>query len=350
MRGRSTLVLLAIVAVIVAFYAKHQGVSPETGQGPGSGATATSGPARFDSISPDLVFVTSTLGEQQAQAAGTGVVISSSGEVLTNNHVIEGATAVQVTDVGNSRTYTATVAGYDRSHDVALLQIQGAQGLATAPLDSSTQPSAGQSIAAVGNAGGTNSLTTAPGTITALNQSITASDESSGSSEQLTGLIQVDADVRPGDSGGPLVTTAGKVIGINTAAGSAYRFRGGSTTAGFAIPINTALPIGKQIAAGHASNTVHIGPTAQLGVEVGSSQTVSGAAVISVLPGDAAQAANLAAGDVITSFGGSAVDSPTTLVTLVDRDHPGQSVTVGWLDQAGQSHTATVTLGTGPAG
>jgi len=270
--------------------------------------------------------------------------------VLTNNHVIEGATAVQVTDVGNGRTYTAMVAGYDRSHDVALLRLQGAQGLSTAPLDTSSQPSVGQQVAAVGNAGGTGSLTTAPGTITALDQSITASDQSSGSSEQLTGLIQVNANVRPGDSGGPLVATSGKVIGITTAAGSTYQFRGGSSTAGFAIAISAALAIGKQIAAGTSSATVHIGPTAQLGVEVGSAQSANGAAVISVLPGEAAQAAGLTAGDLITSFGSSAVDSPTTLVTLVDRDHPGQSVPVGWTDQLGQSHHATVTLGTGPAG
>jgi S1-C subfamily serine protease len=157
--------------------------------------------------------------------------------------------------------------------------------------------------------------------------------------------------VRPGDSGGPLVTTSGKVIGITTAAGSTYQFRGGSSTAGFAIPITAALPIGKQIAAGTPSATVHIGPTAQLGVLVGGDSSAGGgAAVVDVVPGEAAQGAGLAAGDLITSLGGSAVDSPTTLVALIDRDHPGQSVAVGWTDQFGQEHTAQVTLGTGPAG
>lgn len=348
MRTRSVVLLLVICAAVVAYVAGRQGPSPGNGQ-PGGG-NSNSGPAQFGSISPDLVLVDSTLGEQQEQAAGTGVVLTSSGEVLTNNHVIEGATAVQVTDVGNGRTYAATVAGYDRSHDVALLQLQAAQGLATAPLDTSTQPSVGQPVAAVGNAGGTGSLTTAAGTITALNQSITASDQSSGSSEQLTGLIQVNANVRPGDSGGPLVTTSGKVIGITTAAGSTYQFRGGSSTAGFAIPIGAALPIGRQIAAGQSSGTVHIGSTAQLGVEVSSSSSANGAAVVNVLPGEPAQAAGMVPGDLITSFGGVAVDSPTTLITLIDRDHPGQSVAVGWSDQFGQSQRATVTLGTGPAG
>jgi S1-C subfamily serine protease len=349
MRARSVVLLLVICAAVLAYVTGRSGSSLGNGQSGGGNAT-NNGPAHFESISPDLVLVNSTLGEQQEQAAGTGVVLTSSGEVLTNNHVIEGATSVQVTDVGNGRTYTATVAGYDRSHDVALLQLQAAQGLATAPLDTSTQPSVGQAVASVGNAGGTGSLSTAAGTITALNQSITASDQSSGSSEQLTGLIQVKANVRPGDSGGPLVTTSGKVIGITTAAGSSYQFRGGSTTAGFAIPITDALPIGRQIAAGQSSSTVHIGPTAQLGVEVSGSSSADGAAVINVLPGEPAQAAGIAAGDLITSFGGAAVDSPTTLITLIDRDHPGQSVSVGWSDQFGQSQRATITLGTGPAG
>lgn len=351
MRGRSAIVLVAICAVIVAYLVDRQGSPFRVGQGPGVTSTATSGPSGFDSVFPDLVLVDSTLGEQEQEAAGTGVVIGSSGEVLTNNHVIEGATVVRATDVGNGHTYTATVAGYDRSHDVALLRLEGAQGLATAPLDTSGQLSVGQQVAAVGNAGGTGSLTTAPGTISALNQSITASDQSSGSSEQLTGLIQVNANVRPGDSGGPLVDSSGKVVGIVTAAGSAYEFRGGaSTTAGFAIPIAAALSIGKQIASGQASSTVHIGATAQLGVEVGSTSAADGAAVLGVLPGEPAQAAGIATGDVITSFGGSAVDSPNTLVMLIDRDHPGQAVVVGWTDGFGQNRSATVTLGTGPAG
>src|SRR6185437_16038620 len=348
MRARSAFVLIVICAAIAAYFVdRGSPVGPGPNQGGGSN---NSGPTQFSSIFPDLVLVNSTLGEQQEQAAGTGVVLTSNGEVLTNNHVIEGATAVQVTDVGNGRTYTATVAGYDRSHDVALLELQAAQGLATAPLDTSTQPSVGQPVAAVGNAGGTGSLTTAAGTITALNQSITASDQSSSSSEQLTGLIQVKANVQPGDSGGPLVAASGKVIGITTAAGSTYQFRGRSSTAGFAIPITAALPIGKRIAAGSSSATVHIGPTAQLGVAVGAASSADGAAVVDVLPGEPAQAAGLTAGDLITSLGGMAVDSPNTLVTLIDRDHPGQSVMVGWTDQFGQTRTASVTLATGPAG
>lgn len=346
----------AVVAMLVAACAtvagcgsslNLPGLSPAS-SAPGRGAAGAGG---FDAVSPDLVLVNTVLGEQQEQAAGTGIVLTSSGEVLTNNHVIEGATSIQATDVGNGKTYKATVVGYDRSHDVALIQLQGANGLSTATLATSAQPSIGDRAAAVGNAGGTGSLSTAPGKITAVDQSITASDESSGSSEQLTGLIQVKANVQPGDSGGALVDGSGRVIGMTTAAGKTYLFRHHfASTAGFAIPITAALPIGRQIEAGQASNTIHIGPSAQLGVAISDSTTSSGAAVADVLPGMPAEAAGIMSGDVITSFGDSPVDSATTLVTLIDRDHPGQSVSVGWMDQYGQSQTATVTLAAGPAG
>ncbi|MBS2963598.1 trypsin-like peptidase domain-containing protein [Actinocrinis puniceicyclus] len=359
MRIRSVVVLILVFGTLAACVSVRQGGGgfggPGGSSGPG-GASGAPGSASFASVQPDLVFVDSTLGEQSEQAAGTGVVLTSSGEVLTNNHVIEGATNVQVTDAGTGHTYTATVAGYDRSRDVALLRLQGARNLPTATLDTSAQPSIGDRVASVGNAGGTGSLAVAPGTITALNQSITASDQSSGSAEQLTGLIQVRAQVRPGDSGGPLVNSAGRVIGITTAAGSTYQFHSrGGTTAGFAIPIGTAPGIGRQIAAGRASQTVHVGPTGQLGLEItgtsaGMDSAGGGAAVAGVLPGEPAQAAGLAEGDVITSLDAAPVDSPTTLIALIDRDRPGQSVEIGWTDGTGRSRTATVTLAVGPAG
>jgi S1-C subfamily serine protease len=342
MRGRSIFILIIVVAIAV-YVARHVSVQRDSSAGPSSGT--------YSSIDPDLVIVNSTLSEQQAQAAGTGIVLTSTGEVITNSHVIEGATSIQVVDVGNGHSYTATVAGYDRSHDVAVLRLQGAQGLATAPLGTSDNPAVGQAVAAVGNVGGTGRLTVAAGTITALNQSVVASDQSSGSSEQLTGLIEVGANVQPGDSGGPTVDSSGRVIGITTAAGSSYSFRA-ATGAGFAIPIGDALPIRSQIDAGKASSTVHIGPTAQLGVLVGTAQagTGGGAVVVAVVPGEPAQAAGIVPGDVIVTLDGAAVDGPTTLVALIDRDHPGQRVTLAWIDGAGQNHSAPITLNTGPAG
>ena len=222
-------------------------------------------------VDPGLVDVVSTLGDQQATAAGTGIVLTSNGEVLTNNHVIDGATSIKVTDVGNGRTYTAKVVGYDASQDVAVIQLQNASGLTVASLGDSSTVQTGDSVVALGNAGGKGGTpSVAAGTVTALNQSITASDEGAGNSEQLTGLIETNADIQPGDSGGSLVNSYGQVIGMDTAASSGTQLQSQSGQAAeqaFAIPINEATSIARQIEAGTTSATVHIGATAFLGVE-----------------------------------------------------------------------------------
>ena len=260
--------------------------SGNTGSG-NSGSSNSSGPSDVNAIAskidPGLVDIDTTLGYQQEQAAGTGIVLSSDGVILTNNHVIDGATTISVTDVGNGKTYTASVVGYDRTKDIAVLQLHNASGLTTANLGNSSTASVGEDVVGVGNAGGTGGTPSAAGgTVTALNQSITASDEGDGTSEQLSGLIETNADIQPGDSGGALVNTSGQVLGIDTAASAGFSFQSNdqsSGTQGFAIPIDTALTIARQIVAGNASSTVHIGTTAFLGVEVspaGSSSTGSG--------------------------------------------------------------------------
>ena len=209
-------------------------------------------------VSPALVHINVRLDHQNA-AAGTGIVLSSSGEVLTNNHVISGATSISVTDVGNGQTYPATVVGYDRSHDIAVLQLQGASGLQTASIGNSSAVAVGDEIAAIGIAGGRGDTPSiAAGTVSALDQTISVRDDTTGSAQQLTGLIQVTAQLRPGYSGGPLVNTAGQVVGVNTAASTGSESSGGE---GFAIPINEAIAISKQIDAGIASATVLSTPT-----------------------------------------------------------------------------------------
>ena len=146
-------------------------------------------------------------------------MLSSNGVILTNNHVIDGATSISVTDIGNHKTYTASVVGYDRTKDIAVLQLHNASGLQTATLGNSSNASVGEDVVGVGNAGGTGGTPSAAGgTVTALNQSITASDDGDGTSEQLSGLIETNADIQPGDSGGALVDTSGDVLGIDTAA------------------------------------------------------------------------------------------------------------------------------------
>jgi S1-C subfamily serine protease len=274
--------------------------------------------------------------------------------------VIEGATSIKVTDVGNGQTYRARVVGYDRGHDIAVLRLSGASDLQTVTLGSSSTAQIGENVVALGNAGGKGGTpSVVSGQITGLNQSITASDESAGTSERLTGLIEHDAAIQPGDSGGPLVNTAGDVIGIDTAASSNFQLGGSSSqTAGYAIPINEAISIARQIEAGQASDSVHIGATGIIGVEVSSDTNAeaqgvrpgSGALIEGVVSGAPAEQAGLAAGDLITSVDGKPVKSAQALQTALEQDHPGNRVTIGWTDESGRSHSATLTLVRGPAG
>ena len=297
----------------------NSGSSGNTGSG-SSGSSGSSGPSDVNAIAskvdPGLVDINTTLGYQQEQAAGTGIVLSSNGVILTNNHVIDGATSISVTDVGNNKTYTASVVGYDRTKDIAVLQLHNASGLQTATLGNSSNASVGQDVVGIGNAGGTGGTPSAVGgTVTALNQSITASDDGDGTSEQLSGLIETNADIQPGDSGGSLVNTSGEVIGMDTAAsaGTSFQYNGDSSgTQGFAIPIDTALSIARAIEAGSGSSTVHIGETAFLGVEINAASSSS--------PGDSGgeQAASVAASEASSVGTPAARAAPAT----PDRPHP----------------------------
>jgi S1-C subfamily serine protease len=309
-------------------------------------------------VDPGLVDINSTLGYEHAASAGTGLVLTPAGEVLTNNHVVEGATSIKVTDVGNGRAYQAVVVGYDRTRDVAVLRIQHASGLATVTLGDSASVAAGQRVVALGNAGGRGGKpSVATGRVVSLGESITASDAAAGTSEQLSGLIHTDAPIRPGDSGGPLVNTAGRVIAINTAASSGpqFRFHTSGPTQAYAIPIAQAKSIARRIEDGRASRTVHLGATAFLGVQVlsagaGGAAAGPGATVAGVLPSSPAGRAGLSPGDVIHRVAGRAITSPSRLQSVLGRYHPGDRVTVGWTDQSGLRHTATVTLAKGPVG
>ncbi|HKN96736.1 MAG TPA: trypsin-like peptidase domain-containing protein, partial [Pseudonocardiaceae bacterium] len=247
----------------------------------GSGTTSIDPSAVAKKVDPGLVDINTVLGYQNAEAAGTGIVLTPNGEILTNNHVVEGATSIKVTDVGNGRTYNASVVGFDRTEDIAVLQLVGASNLPTETLGDSSKVRVGDVVVGIGNAGGAGGTpSAAAGRVTALNQSITASDDSSGASEQLTGLIQTDANIQSGDSGGALVNSAGQVIGVDTAASGGFQFGGDGAFGpggqgqrnghqGFAIPVDHAITIAHQIIGEKASNTVHIGPTAFLGVTVG---------------------------------------------------------------------------------
>jgi S1-C subfamily serine protease len=319
--------------------------------GSGGGMTAAQAAAIASAVDPSVVDIDTKLGYEEAAAAGTGMVLTSDGEVLTNNHVVAGATSLSATVVGG-KTYDVKVLGTDPTDDVALVKLVGASGLTPIKIGNPSQLTPGDPIVAVGNAGGvggTPSVVT--GVVEALDQQVTASDTGGGNTEQLSGLIQINAPLQPGDSGGPLLTAAGQVVGMDTAASSSNRFEG-QQSVGFAIPISHATSITQQIAAGHGSATIVIGLPGFLGVSVPPTSAPgapAGAAISEVIPGTPAVKSGLAAGDVITAIDGQTVDAPKDLTAILQQHHAGDKVIVTWLDPSGKSHMATVTLITGPA-
>ncbi len=303
-------------------------------------------------VTPGLVDINTMLDYQGAVGAGTGIVLDGSGEVLTNNHVIEGATQISATSLANGRVYPVDVIGYDRASDIALVRLNGAGDLPVAALGTSTSLVVGDPIAAIGNAGGAGGAPSfSPGTVTELGAAVRASDESGGGSRELTDLIRVAADVRPGDSGGPLVNSAGQVVGVNVAATLTYQMGGVHGGEGFAIPIDRAIGVANQIRAGAASDAVHIGDTAFIGVAVADIHGgPAGAIVRQVLPDTPARRAGLASGDVITAVDGIPINSASDLSDIMDQRHPGDTIALSWTSRGGGSRTETLVLAKGPVG
>lgn len=295
-----------------------------------------------------VVVINTNLSYGNASAAGTGMVISSSGEVLTNNHVIRGATTIRVVDPRSGRRYAARVVGYAIGADVAVLRLANASGLATISLGSSASLQRGQAVTAVGNAGGTGRLVSSAGTIRALGRTITVGDDSGGSA-RLRGLIQTDADLQPGDSGGPLLDASGRVIGMNAAASRGFAFRSGGNE-GYAIPINKALALAREIESGQGSAAVHVGPTAFLGIlaEPSRNLEVPGALVNRVVSGGPADRAGVVPGDVITRIDGRTVSSTEAIVKILQGKRPGGTIKLSWINRVGHRTTATVKLVSGP--
>ena len=235
---------------------------------PSSGGSGASG--NLASVQRGLVIINTTLQYSSEQAAGTGMVINAAdGLVLTNNHVIENATKITATVAATGRNFPAKVVGYDVTGDIAVLQLQNPSGLHAVPIGDATKLKTGDSVVALGNADGQSQIVSAPGRITGLNQTITASDQGGTvKTETLHGMIETNADVVAGDSGGSLVNSAGRVIGIDTA-GNTVSSPGQQSVSGYAIPINTALSVASQIVAGHASSTIVIGYPPFIGIYVG---------------------------------------------------------------------------------
>lgn len=295
-------------------------------------------------VEPAVARLDTTIDYQRAIGAGTGIVLDPGGVVLTNFHVVHGADTITATIGG--RPFTADLVGYDRSHDVAVLQLRGAGGLPVAQIGDSAALTEGEAVVALGNASGSGSpLTQEAGQIVGFDRTINAKDELTGSSEQMTGLIEFAAPVRAGDSGGPLVNGAGQVVGVTTAA--TVNFRMGPGGAGFAIPINEAMAIAGQIRSLTPSDSVHIGRPTLLGVGVSAreqQQDLPGVVIHEVLIGGPAMQAGLHDGDVLLSIDGFQLRSATALTEVLDRHYPGDVIDLVWIDRAGQQLTGKATL------
>jgi S1-C subfamily serine protease len=285
------------------------------------------------------------------------MLISSTGEILTNNHVIADATSIKVVIGGKGDSHNAKVVGYDVTHDVALLQItDSVKDLPTIVFGDPSKVEVHDPVVAIGNAGGVGGTPSATsGQVTALDQEVTASD-GQGTQETLEGMIEIDAPIQPGDSGGALINSDGQVIGMNTAAAGSGRFNfqsPGGSNVGFAIPIDNAVHIVSQIRSGNESGTVFIGDRGLLGVEIeninGNSAPVSsGALVDGVESGSGADQQGIQQGDVITEVDGKPVTDSTSLRSALYHFHAGDSVKVVWVDSSGGQHQATVKLVPGP--
>jgi len=367
----------------------------------GGSGTSSSEQAIVNKVAPGLVIIDTTLQYNSEEAAGTGMVITSDGLVLTNNHVIEDSTSIKATDVGNGQTYTAKVLGYDVTGDIALIQLEGASGLRTIPVGDSAAVKSGDSVVAMGNAEGRSTIVPATGQVTAVNQTITAGDQGgSVSSETLHGMIQTNANIVSGDSGGPLANSAGKVIGMDTA-GNGEGFSAQQSTAGFAIPIDTALSVVRQIGADQSSSTITIGYPPFMGIYIAKgsdsnpqdqaeqqsgngfggngfggfggnglggnsgnqscytnnsnlaapstiASVSSGTLVIGTICGGPAAAVGMTAGSVITAVNGQAIGSPDDLTGVVSKFAPGETISVTWVSPSGQRTTSNLHLTAGP--
>lgn len=319
------------------------------GQSIGQQATAGESAATASTAAQEVgvVTVNTVLDyDTNEEAAGSGMILTSNGYVLTNNHVIDGSTSITVTVQSTGQTYKATVVGSDSTADVAVLKLADASGLTPIKFASSEAVTVGESIYSVGNAEGTGHLVTAVGTVGAVDQTLTIGSDDSSATETLSGMIQLESDVVSGDSGGPLFDNSGKVIGMVTAASS-----GSTPITGDALNIKEVLKVVDEIEAGTTSSAIQYATPAFIGVDIATSSTTStaGVPVASTFPGMPAANAGIIEGDTITSVNGVAVTTADGLSADIRSYKVGSQVTIAWVDAEGASHSALVTLVAGPA-
>jgi S1-C subfamily serine protease len=369
---------------------------------PSSGGSGSAAAGSLTKVGQGIMIINTTLQYSSERAAGTGMVINAGdGLVLTNNHVIENATKITATVAATGKTFGAKVVGYDETGDIALIQLQNPSGLHAVPVGDSGKVKSGDSVTALGNAEGRSQIVTAPGQITEVNQTINASDQGGVvSTETLHGMLKTDAAIVSGDSGGPLVNASGQVIGMDTAGNDNQQ-----SASGFAIPINTALSVARDIAAGQASSTITIGYPPFIGIYVGAGTSSnpqqqaqaqsqqnggfggggfggggngsgsgtgtggtqscytndsnlptptsiapvsSGTLIVGTICNSPASAAGLTAGSVITSVNGTTIGAPQTVHNALAKSRPGDSVSLTWVTPSGQHKTASLNLTQGP--
>ncbi len=276
-------------------------------------------------------------GSGEVEGAGTGMILTPDGEVLTNNHVVAGASAVTVTLFGQTKALGAHVIGTDPTQDVALVQIDGAHGLPTVALGDSDSTQVGDDVVAIGNAlalqGGP---TVTEGIVSAVGRSLSARSDVSGVDEHLSGLLQTDAPINPGNSGGPLVDSQAQVIGMNTAVAQSGGGNAPAQDIGFAIAINTIKPLLPGLLTGGTggAGATKPGSGAGAGATAGAApylgvvvenvtattarahglSTTSGALVVGLAKGGPAADAGIRTGDVIVTVDGAAVADVAALV------------------------------------
>ncbi len=321
-------------------------------------------------VEPAVVAIDSQSGGSSGsgdfvEAAGTGMILTSDGEVLTNNHVVSGASTVTVTLFGQTKALPAHVVGTDPSVDVALVQIDHARNLPTVTLGDSSQTRVGDSVLAIGNAlalAGGPSVT--EGIVSAENRTLSAQNDS-GQTENLTGLLQTDAAINPGNSGGPLVDSQAQVVGMNTAVASSSAGNAPTQNIGFAITVNSVKPLLAQLrqggtggSGGSTATTVPVN-SAYIGVTVGPITPAlqqqdrltpsNGALILSVQTDSPAAKAALQVNDVIVSLNGTPITSPNDLHAAIHPLKPGDQVALG-IYRGSTKMTVSVTLGVLPVG
>lgn len=373
--GGTTAVLLVVALVVAGFLGFDGGWRfPDSDT---TTATITELPAPpldqaavAAAVNPAMVHLTTRTRAFGQVTAGSGIVLTADGQVLTSHHVIKGAEEVSAVSVATGAQFEATVLGYDSTADIALLSLAGAEGLPTARLGRSAQLRVRDEVLALGNAGGVGGTPTAtPGRITALDSTVVALDAADFSRKALRGMVEIQAPVSSGQSGGALADRQAAVVGVVTASSGA----GGPEPAplapapgessvpsastspapvepagagGYAVPIDTAMRVVEQIRSGIPGETVHIGPTATLGV-LTSDAPPGGARVDIAVYGLPAYTAGIRDGETIVALDDRPVDSSLALRTAIDRRHPHETVRLRVVGTDGVDRVVGVELGLG---